>query len=166
MFSNLSRGSILHGVDRRNTMKWFTGSIERVTPSLNNQYPSAFGQMPSLNIDIVANINGEQKEFKGIHSNDFIADFGEDSFILADNKDSLYNYVKSLLKTSEEATNKDNIKKHEKWIPQYRDVLSEMMPGISNTNEVKELKEQVGILQSQLAETLALLKSGNTKTKE
>jgi hypothetical protein len=165
MFSNLSRGSILNGIDRRGEMKWFTGTIERVTPSINNQYPNAFGQFPSLNIDIVVNINGEQKEFKGIHSNDFIADFGEGSFILADNKESLYNYVKSLLKTSEEATNEEVINKHRKKIPQYKRVLEDMIPGTSNPTEVKELKEQVGILQTQLAEALNLLKSG-TKPKE
>ena len=166
MFSNLSRGSILHGIDRRNQMKWFTGSIERVTPSVNNQYPNAFGQFPGINVDIVANINGEQKEFKGVHSNDFIADFGEDSFILADNKESLYNYVKSLLKTSEEATNEETIEKHKKWIPQYKEVLSDMMPGASNSNEVKELRQQVGTLQEQLAEALPLLKGENSnKTK-
>lgn len=161
MFSNLSRGSILHGIDRRNGMKWFTGSIERITPSINNQYPNAFGQFQGLNLDIVVNVNGEQKEFKGIHSNDFIADFGEDSFILGDNKESLYNYVKSLLKTSEEATNEETIEKHRRWIPLYRDVLSDMMPGASGSNEVKELRQQVGSLQEQLAEALALLKSGN-----
>lgn len=166
MFSNLSRGSILNGVDMRDGMKWFTGSIERVTPSLNNQYPNAFGQFPAMNIDIVVNINGEQKEFKGIHSNDFIADFGEDSFILADNKESLYNYVKSLLKTSEEATNEEVINKHKRKIPMYREVLSEMMPGVTSSNEVKELKAQVGNLQSQLAEALALLRNGNAKTEE
>lgn len=165
MFSNLSRGSILYGVDRRDRMKWFTGSIERITPSINNQYPNAFGQFQGLNLDIVASINGEQKEFKGVHSNDFIADFGEDSFILADNKESLYNYIKSLLKTSEDATNEELINKHRKWIPQYRDVLADMVPGATSSSEVKELRQQVGSLQEQLAEALALLKSGNISNK-
>jgi hypothetical protein len=164
MFSNLSRGSILHGVDRNGgEMKWFTGSVERVTPSINNQYPVAFGQFPSLNLDILVNINGSQKEFKGVHSNDIIADFGKDSVILADNKDSLYNYIKSLLKTSEDVVDEDNIKLHKALIPQYKNVLSEMMPGSAGSNEVKELKEQVTSLQSQLAEALSLLKSGTIK---
>ena len=165
MFSNLSRGSILHGIDRRSQMKWFTGSIERVTPSINNQYPSAFGQFPGVNIDIVANVNGKQREFRGIPGNNSIADFGDDSIILADNKDALYNYVKSLLKTSEEATNEETIEKHKKWIPQYKEVLSDMMPGASSSSEVKELRQQVGTLQEQLAEALSLLKGQNTKTK-
>ena len=162
MFSNLSRGSILHGVDREGEMRWFTGSVERVTPSINAPYPNNFNQFPSVDLDIVANINGKQRIFKGVHGSDSIADFGKDAFILADNKDSLYNYIKSLLKVSEDATNKETIRMHEQWIPQYKNVLAEMVPG-ANSNEVKELREQVGSLQSQLAEALALLKGKTLK---
>jgi hypothetical protein len=160
MFSNLSRGSTLHGVDRDGDMRWFSGTIERITPALDGQFPA----YPALNLDIVATIDGKQREFKGIHGNEAIADFGENSIILADNKDSLFNYVKSLLKVSEDAVDKDNIRKHEEKIPKYRNVLAEMMPGSTNASEVKELKAQVGNLQEQLAEALALLK-GETKTK-
>ena len=163
MFSNLSRGSILHGIDRSSGMKWFTGSVERVTPSINNQYPYSFNQFPAVTLDLIVNINGKQQEIKGIHSNDIIADFGEDSIILADNKDSLYNYLKSLLKTSEDAVDENNIKKHKTRIPQIKEVMAEMMPGVSNSNEVKELRAQVGELQNQLAETLSLLKSKTIK---
>ena len=165
MFSSLSKGSILHGIDKRGgEMKWFTGSVDRISPSIGNQYPSAYGQMPTLNVDIVAIINGEQREFKGVHANDAIADFGQDSFVIADNKDYLYNYVKSLLKTSEDIVAEDNIKYHKSLIPQYRNVLSEMRPDVSNASEVKELKAQVGNLQAQLAEALSLLKAESNKT--
>lgn len=163
MFSNLSRGSILHGVDRSEGMKWFTGSVERITPIMNNQYPNAFGQFPTVNMDIIINVNGKQREFRSVPGSDSIADFGEDSIIIADNKDTLYNYIKSLLKISEDATNKDTIKKHEQRIPQYRSVLSEMVPGSAGTEEVKELKEEVSSLKEQLAEAISLLKSGTQK---
>lgn len=137
-------------------MKWFTGSVESVVPSMSNQFPY-------VNVDIVANVNGKQRQFRGVHNNDSIADFGSDSVIIADNKDTLYNYVKSLLKISEDAVNPDNIKKHKEWIPQYRGVLSEMFPGSAHSEEVKELKDEVSSLKSQLAEAISLLKSGNTK---
>jgi hypothetical protein len=163
MFSNLSRGSILQGVDRQGPMRWFTGTVERITPSINTPYSNTFGQFPSVDLDIVATIDGKQKVFKGVHGNDTIADFGKDAFILADNKDSLYNYVKSLLKISEDATNKEAIKMHEEWIPQYKNVLAEMVPGSTSASEVKELREQVGSLQSQLAEALSLLKERTSK---
>lgn len=141
-------------------MKWFTGSVERVLPSANNSYQVPYGQ----NVDIVAMVDGVQQEFKGIHAGDTIADFGKDSFILSDNKDYLYNYVKTLLKTSEDIVDEDNIKYHKGQIPQYRNVLAEMRPDVSSATEVKELKAQVGSLQEQLAEALALLKSVNNKT--
>ena len=164
MFSNLSKGSVLHGADKENNgMKWFTGTIERVIPSTTNQYQSNFPQFPVLNLDIVATINGRQREFQGIPANDSIADFGKNAFILADSEESLFNYVKSLLRTSEDAVNEDNITWHKNMIPQYKKFLSDMRPGIANNEEVRELKEQVGFLQSQLAEALSLLKSDNSK---
>jgi hypothetical protein len=113
MFSNLSRGSILHGVDKSgDELKWFTGTIERITPSLNspyNGYPSAYGQLPGVSLDIVANIDGKQREFKGVHADEVVADFGKNTVILADSEGTLFNHVNSLLKTSEAAVNKDNI---------------------------------------------------------
>lgn len=167
MFSNLSRGSILQGIDRSEGMKWFTGSIERVTPASNSiQQPYNIGQFPVVNVDIIANIDGKQREFRGVPGNNSIADFGEDSIILADNKDALYNYVKSLLRTSEDATNPDIIKKHERWKKELKGVLSEMVPGSTNNDEVKELKDEVSSLKSQLAEAILLLKRGNAKTVE
>ena len=162
MFSNLSKGNILYGIDRKGGMTWFTGSVERVIPSMTKQYSNLYGQFPTLNLDIVATINGEQKEFKQVHGNDTIADFGPNAFVIADNKDSLYNYVKSLLKTSEDIVN--SVETHKALIPQYKNVLNELMPGTTNNAEVKELKEQVGSLQSKLEDVLSLLKSG-TQTK-
>ena len=164
MFSNLGKGSILHGVDKSgDKLKWFTGTVERVTPSISNsypQYPTAFGQLPQVNLDIVAIIDGKQREFKGIRGNDTIADFGKNTVVLADSENSLFNHINSLLKTSEEAVDEANISWHKEMIPQYRDVLSDMRPGSTGSSEVKELKEQVGNLQAQLAEALALLKGG------
>ena len=112
----------MQGIDRTDGMKWFTGSVERVIPTASNmQQPFNIGQFPIVNVDIVANIDGKQREFRGVPGTNSIADFGEDSVILADNKDALYNYAKSLLRISEEATDSDNIKKHERWKQQFKE---------------------------------------------
>lgn len=167
MFSNLSKGSILHGVDRSgNKMKWFTGSVERVVPSLHSSQQSPFMQPSMIDIDLIVIVDGSQKEFRGIHAGDTIADFGKGSWIISDNKDYLYNYVKSLLKSSEDIVDEDNINYHKSLIPQYKGVLSEMRPEVSNASEVKELREQVGNLQTQLAEALSLLRAGTEKQSE
>lgn len=166
MFSNLSKGSILHGIDKSgDELEWFTGTVERITPSLNNSYNSfgVYGQLPTINLDIVVTIGGKQQEFKGVHSDEVIADFGKNSVIIADSESALFNHVNSLLKTSETAVNKDNIAWHNKMIPQYKNVLSQMRPGSAGNSEVKELREQVGSMQNQIAELTALLLRENDK---
>lgn len=163
MFSNLSKGNVLYGLDRRDKVKWFTASIENVTPTVSKT-TQMFGQMPELRLDIVANINGEQKTFQQVPSNNAIADFGDKSFVIADNKDSLFNYVKTLKQTSKNIV--ESASYHESLIPQYDEVLNELMPGSANNDEVKALRTEVGSLKSQLAEAIALLKSGNSKLKE
>ena len=163
MFSTLSKGNVIYGLDRRDKVKWFTASIENVTPTVSKT-TQMFGQMPELRLDIVANINGEQKTFQQVPSNNAIADFGDKSFVIADNKDSLFNYVKTLKQTSKNIV--ESASYHESLIPQYDEVLNELMPGSANNDEVKALRTEVGSLKSQLAEAIALLKSGNSKPKE
>ena len=116
MFSTLSKGNVLYGLDRRNNIKLFTASIEKVTPFVNRYVSNTFGQMPEVSLDIIVNINGEQKEFKQVPSNNAIADFGEKAFVIADNKDSLYNYIKKLRQDSK--TIVDSASYHESLIPQ------------------------------------------------
>lgn len=159
MFSNLSKGSILYGLDKRDKIKWFTASIEQVMPATPRISQNTFGQLPELTVDIVATINGERKEFKQVPSNSAIADFGPNAVVLADNKDSLVNYINSLLLTSENIVNSAD--KHKSLIPQYKSLISQLNPGSTNDEVVKELKDEVGSLKQQLAEAIALLKSDN-----
>lgn len=160
MFSTLSKGNVIYGLDRTDSIKWFTASVEKVTPSLGGYTSNMFGQMPELRLDIVCNINGDKKTFQQVPSNNAIADFGEKSFVIADNKDSLYNYIKTLKDKSKAVV--DSAPYHESLLPQYDEVLDELMPGSANgSNEVKALKEEVGSLKLQLSEAIALLKAGN-----
>lgn len=162
MFSNLSKGNIIYGLDRRDKVKWFTASVERITPSYSNNVAQQFGQFPELLLEIVLNINGEQRTFQQVPSNNVIADFGEKSFVIADNKDSLYNYTKKLLQDSEKIVN--SVSYHEAIIPQYKDILNEIMPGSANSDEVKGLKNKINSLEEKLSKAIALLESKNNKT--
>ena len=162
MFSTLSKGNVLYGLDRTDKIKWFTASIESVTPTVANHTPNMFAQIPELRLDIVCNINGDKRTFQQVPSNNAIADFGDKSFVIADNKDSLYNYIKSLKDKSKAIV--DSASYHESLIPQYDGVLNELMPGSANSDEVKALKEEVGSLKSQLAEAITLLKEKAKQT--
>lgn len=161
MFSNLSKGNVLYGLDRTNGIKWFTATVENVTPTIGGANPNMFAQMPELRLDIVCNVNGAQKTFQQVPSNSAIADFGDKSFVIADNKDSLFNYIKTLRQKSKSIV--DSASYHESLIPQYDDVLNELIPGNGNSDEVKELRNKVDSLTSQLAEAISLLKQGNQK---
>ena len=120
MFSNLSKGSVLYGLDNKKDTH-FTAVVDMVTlPYSKNQHPT-FGQLPEMVVDIVANVNGDRKEFKQVPCNNAIADFGPDALVLADSKDSLSNYVRSLRQTSKNIV--DSYPVHKERIPKYDKIL-------------------------------------------
>ena len=131
MFSNLSKGSVLYGLDTKGGIKVFNATVETVSIPRPRFMQNTFGQLPEMVLDIVANVNGERKEYKEIPVNNAIADFGPNTFVLSE---------------------------HKSLIPQYENVLGELDPASANDNAVKELKGQVETMQNQLAEALALLK--------
>ena len=161
MFSNLSKGSVLYGLDTKGEVKLFTATVDTVSMPRPKYMQNTFGQMPETVVDIVATINGERREFKQVPSNNAIADFGPDTFVLSDTKDSLMNYVASMLQNSRNIVN--SVDKHKSLITQYEKVLGELNPNVANDNAVKELRGQVESMQSQMQEMLSLLKSGNIK---
>jgi hypothetical protein len=68
--------------------------VERVTiprPKYNTFNPNM-----EMVVDIFATINGERREFKGV-PNSTIANFGNDSFILADSRESLNSYINAMM---------------------------------------------------------------------
>lgn len=162
MFSNLSKGSILYGLDTKNGVKVFTGTVEAITLPYPRSMQNTFGQIPEMVIDITTTVNGEKKEFKQIPSNNVIADFGDGVLVLSDSKDSLTSYLKSQRQKSKNIV--DSYPKHQELIPQYDNAIQELNPELVNESAVKELKGQVNAMQNQISELLSLLKSGNVKT--
>ena len=161
MFSNLSKGSVLYGLDTKGEVKLFTATVDSVSMPRPKYLQNTFGQLPEMVLDIVANINGERKEYKEVPTNNVIADFGPDTFVLSDSRDSLTNYVRSQLQRSRDVVNSAD--KHKALIPQYEQVLGELDPASANDNAVKELRSQVENMQSQMQEMLSLLKKESKK---
>lgn len=156
MFSNLAQGSILYGLETKDEIKVFTAPITNVSlprPMLNN---TTFGQLPQMTIDITATVNGEKREFKQLPGNTTIANFGSDAFILADSKESLNNYIESMLQNSR--TIVASVDKHKALIEQYEKAYSELNPNHSNLDnkEVKELRSEVNDLRSQIQKLVEL----------
>ena len=81
-------------LDINNSPKVLSGPVERVTiprPKYNTFNPNM-----EMVVDIFATINGERREFKGV-PNSTIANFGNDSFILADSRESLNSYINAMM---------------------------------------------------------------------
>lgn len=156
MFSNLSKGSIIYGIETKGDIKLFTASVESVTLPYPKHTQNTFGQYPELVLDIVATIDGERRDFKQVPSNTVIADFGPETVVLSDSRDSLINYVNSMLQSSRNIVN--SVEKHKTLIGQYENVLKDLNPSIANDSAVKELSSEVNSMKTQMSEILSLLK--------
>ena len=75
MFSTLTQNSVLYVWDLNNSPKVLQGTIDRVS-------------IPR------PRYNGEKREFKDVPNN-AVADFGENSFVIAESKDALNAYINS-----------------------------------------------------------------------
>ena len=149
MFSNLSQNSILYVLDINNSPKVLSGPVERVTiprPKYNTFNPNM-----EMVVDIFATINGERREFKGV-PNSTIANFGSDSFILADSRESLNSYINAMMQNSKGIL--DSVEKHQKLLANYEEALSELNPDIKAD---KEKDKAIQSLQSQVAELKDML---------
>lgn len=149
MFSNLSQNSILYVLDINGAPKILSGPIERITmprPKYNSFNPNM-----EMVVDIVATLNGERREFKGV-PNGSIADFGNDSFVLAENKDTLNSYINAMLQNSRGILN--SVEKHQSLINSYEEALQELNPSLKADKEkdkaIQSLQDQVSELKQML----------------
>lgn len=163
MFSNLSQGNILYGLDTRGDFKTFAAPITKASAPYPSYINNNGVQVPCMVIDISTTINGENREFKQVPSNISIADFGSIGFVLADSKDSLKVHVNSMTDTKKQLIS--NIEVEKKLYEQYSKVADEL----NGTAAIKQDNEEIKALRTELAEyknmmerIIALHKSENT----
>lgn len=155
MFSSLTPNSILYVLDLNNSPKVLSGPIESV--SLPRPKYNTFNPNMEMIVDIVANIGGERREFKGV-PNTSIANFGDAAFVLAENKEVLSSYVNSMLQNSKSIVS--SVEKHKKLIDDYEIALGELNPSIKDNKAIESLQNQVNTLQDSIK--VLLEKLGNT----
>lgn len=155
MFSNLSKGNILYGLDKSNgEIKYFTAVVENATPTL----PVNVGQFMGNVMNIEATRDGKVLKFQQIPSSSAIADYGNNTFVLADSKDSLTNYVNSKLQASRNIVN--SYEENKKLVESYTNILNDINPN-PNSDELKAIKDEFSDIKDQFKEIISLLK-GNT----
>lgn len=154
MFSNLSQNSILYILDLNSNPKVLSGPVERVSvprPKYNNFNPTL-----EMIVDVIATINGERREFKGI-PNGAIANFGTDAFILAESKEALNSYINAMLQNSRSIL--ESVDKHKKLVVDYEEALQELNPSLKADKEkdkaIQDLQGQVNTLQESIQQLLA-----------
>jgi len=160
MFSSLSQNSILYVWDFKNSPKILSGPIERV--SIPRPKYTTFNPTMEMLVDITATINGERREFKDV-PNTSVADFGDNAFVLAENKETLNSYINAKYQNAKAMI--ENAKKQEAMLKMYEDSLEELNPSIKADKEkdkvISDLKDEMKELKSMIA---ALTKQENSKT--
>ena len=151
MFSNLSPNSILYVLDLNSSPKVLSGPIERV--SIPRPKYNTFNPNMEMIVDIIATINGERREFKGV-PNGAIANFGTDAFVLAENKEALNSYINAMIQNSKSII--ESVEKHKTLVSNYEEALTELNPSIKAD---KEKDKAIQSLQSQVAELKDMLLS-------
>lgn len=121
---------------------------------------NSFNPNMEMVVDITATVNGERREFKGV-PNGSIADFGNDSFVLAESRDALNSYINAMLQNSRGILN--SVEKHEKLIGNYEEALQELNPSLKADREkdraIQTLQDQV----SELKQMLVNMAKGETE---
>jgi hypothetical protein len=161
MFSNLSQNSILYILDLRSEPRVLSGPIEKV--SIPRPKYNTFNPNMEMIVDIIATINGERREFKGV-PNSSLANFGEDAFVLAESKDVLNSYINAMLQNSRSIIN--SVEKHQKLVVEYEEALQELNPDIKASKEndkaIQTLQDQVDALQKGMQQMLAIMTKKET----
>ena len=167
MFSNLTKGSIIYGLETKGSIKPFTALITSISlprPVFNN---NTFGQLPETIVDITATVNGENKEFKKVPGNSSIANFGSDAFLLADSKETINAYINSMLQNSRNIVN--SVSKHETLITEYSEAYSYFNPEYAakvDDKTTNELRGEIQAIKSQIGEIFSFIKNGNINKPE
>lgn len=152
MFSNLSKGNVLYGLDLSgDKMTYFNATIEEAKPA----FPINMGQIPGSVVDITAIRDGNTLSFKQIPSNSAVADYGNKTFILADSKDALVNYVNAKLQASRNIVN--SYEENKKLVDSYTSILNDINPN-PNSDELKAIKQEFSEMKGQFKEIVSLLK--------
>lgn len=148
-------------MDLKNNPKVLSGPVERV--SVPRPKYSTFNPNMEMVVDITATVNGERREFKGV-PNGSLANFGDDAFVLAENKDVLNSYVSAMLQNSRSVIN--SIERHQKLITEYEEALQELNPDIKASKEndkaIQSLQDQVNALQQGMQQMLAIMTKNET----
>lgn len=137
------------------------GSIVNVSiPAPKYPVQPMFGQPQEMIVDIIARVNNQDVTYQKIPANLDIADFGNNSIVIADNREAMNSEIMCLKQKSLDIVN--SIDYHKNLITEYDKLLVDLNPEFAakqqQQSEINILKQQVSELTGSMANLMEMNK--------
>jgi uncharacterized coiled-coil protein SlyX len=153
MFQSLRPNNQLF-IFRKDKPELAVGSVVSVsTPMPKYQMQPAFGPHQEMVVDIVAKVNNEDITYQKIPATADIADFGNNSVVISDNREAMNSEILSFKKKSNDIIN--SIDYHKEIVVSCDKILAELNPEIAEKQaqqkEIDALRDQVSEMTKNMA---------------
>lgn len=130
-----------------------TGTIISVSaPTPKYPVQPMFGQQPQdLVVDIVAKVNNQDITYQKIPANLEVADFGNNSIVLSDNREAMNSEIMCLKQRSVDIVN--SIEYHQNLISECDKLLTNLNPDLA---EKRAQKERIDSLEMQITKLMEM----------
>lgn len=131
-----------------------TGTIISVSvPTPKYPVQPMFGQPQEMVVDIIAKVNNQDVTYQKIPASSDVADFGNNSIVLSDNKEAMNSEIMCLKQRSIDVVN--SIDYHKSVITECDKLLNSLNPDLA---EKQAQKERIDSLESQIASLMEMNK--------
>lgn len=131
-----------------------TGTIISVSvPTPKYPVQPMFGQPQEMVVDIIAKVNNQDVTYQKIPANSDVADFGNNSIVLSDNKEAMNSEIMCLKQRSIDVVN--SVDYHKSVITECDKLLNSLNPDLA---EKQAQKERIDSLESQIASLMEMNK--------
>ena len=155
MFRSLRPNSSLY-ILKKDSMTFEVGSVISVSaPVPKYQMQPSFGQNQEMVVDIAARVGDQDLTYQKIPADLDIADFGNNSIVLTDNREAMNSEILNIKKKNLDEIN--NIEYRKTVVTKCDEILSKLNPEFA---EKQAQQKEISELRTQLAEvhkTLACL---------
>lgn len=165
MLRDLRVGTVIYVLNKREPRL----EIGEVTDTKISMTPPTFtGGVPQPQrplVDITATFGTETRNYRQVPADVAIADFSKEGIVITDNKEQMVNEIESLKKLSKRLV--DEVDRHKKIVKDCDKLLAELDPQVKEkvqqSQDIENLKAQMGAVNSQLTQITNLLQSLNNK---
>lgn len=130
-----------------------TGTVVSVSaPAPKYPVQPMFGQPPQdMVVDIIARVNNQDITYQKIPANLEVADFGNNSIVLSDNKEAMNSEIMCLKQRSVDIVN--SVEYHQNLISECDKLLTDLNPDLA---EKRAQKERIDSLEMQIAKLMEM----------